>query len=77
MQSILLDSLYGTERGLNASSEVRSEISELITQLEAQNPTPAPTEVLTHVHFWHTASGQPPFPGAKPGQRRGIMSTLR
>lgn len=46
LQSILLDSLYGTERGLNASNEVRSEISELLTQLEAKNPTPAPTEVL-------------------------------
>jgi len=38
-QAMLLDSLYGTERGLSASSELRGEISELITQLEAANPS--------------------------------------
>lgn len=38
--------LYGTERGLRASSETRAEIVELITQLEANNPTPAPTDAL-------------------------------
>lgn len=42
----LLDSLYGTERGLKASSEVRAEINELLAQLEAKNPTPSPTEAL-------------------------------
>ncbi len=44
-QAALLDSLYGTERGLSARSEVRAEINELISQLEAVNPTPSPTEV--------------------------------
>jgi type II secretory pathway component PulJ len=44
-QAALLDSLYGTERGLAASSELRAEINELISQLEAHNPTPSPTEV--------------------------------
>ncbi len=44
-QAALLDSLYGTERGLAARSEVRAEINELISQLEAKNPTPNPTEV--------------------------------
>jgi hypothetical protein len=43
----LVDSFYGTNRGLNATSETRAEIVELITQLEAKNPTPAPTEALT------------------------------
>ncbi|XP_059624496.1 plastid-lipid-associated protein, chloroplastic [Cornus florida] len=43
----LVDSFYGTERGLKATSETRAEIIELITQLEAKNPTPAPTEALT------------------------------
>jgi hypothetical protein len=43
----LIDSLYGTQRGLRASSDTRAEIVELITQLEAKNPTPAPTEALT------------------------------
>ncbi|KAA8520156.1 hypothetical protein F0562_014412 [Nyssa sinensis] len=43
----LVDSFYGTDRGLKVSSETRAEIVELITQLEAKNPTPAPTEALT------------------------------
>ncbi|KDP20693.1 hypothetical protein JCGZ_21164 [Jatropha curcas] len=43
----LVDSFYGTDRGLTASSETRAEIVELITQLEAKNPTAAPTEALT------------------------------
>lgn len=45
MQAQLLDSLFGTERGLSASSEVRAEINELITQLEAKNPNPSLQEV--------------------------------
>lgn len=45
MQAALLDSLYGTERGLTARSEVRAEINELISQLEAKNPNPSPTDV--------------------------------
>eukprot|EP00887_Chlorella_sp_A99_P006433 scaffold3.g6433.t1 len=40
----LLDTLYGTERGLAASSDTRAEVSELVTQLEARNPTPEPNE---------------------------------
>lgn len=44
-QAQLLDSLFGTERGLSASSEVRAEINELITQLEAKNPNPSLSEV--------------------------------
>ncbi|KAL2473421.1 putative plastid-lipid-associated protein 1 [Forsythia ovata] len=46
----LVDSFYGTNRGLNASSETRAEINELITQLEAKNPTPAPNEALTRLN---------------------------
>lgn len=42
----LMDLLSGTDRGLKASSETRAEIVELITQLEAKNPTPAPTDAL-------------------------------
>ncbi|WOL19103.1 hypothetical protein Cni_G27900 [Canna indica] len=42
----LIDLLYGTDRGLKATSETRAEIVELITQLEARNPTPAPTDAL-------------------------------
>lgn len=43
----LVDSFYGTDRGLRATSETRAEIVELIAKLEAKNPTPAPTEALT------------------------------
>ncbi|KAG8060883.1 hypothetical protein GUJ93_ZPchr0002g25980 [Zizania palustris] len=43
----LKEALYGTERGMRASSDTRAEVIELITQLEARNPTPAPTEALT------------------------------
>jgi hypothetical protein len=43
----LVDTFYGTDRGLNATSETRAEVVELITQLEARNPNPAPTEALT------------------------------
>lgn len=47
LKAKLKEALYGTERGLRASSETRAEVVELITQLEARNPTPAPTEALT------------------------------
>ncbi|CAA7054375.1 unnamed protein product [Microthlaspi erraticum] len=46
LKRLLADSLYGTDRGLSASSETRAEISELITQLESKNPNPAPNEAL-------------------------------
>lgn len=45
LQAALLDSFYGIERGLTARSEVRAEINELISSLEAKNPMPNPTEV--------------------------------
>ncbi|KAF8410781.1 hypothetical protein HHK36_003318 [Tetracentron sinense] len=47
LKKALVDSFYGTDRGLKATSETRAEIVELISQLEANNPTPAPTEALT------------------------------
>lgn len=46
LKKLLVDSFYGTDRGLRATSETRAEINELITKLEAKNPTPAPTEAL-------------------------------
>jgi hypothetical protein len=46
LKAKLKEALYGTERGLRASSETQCEVVELITQLEALNPTPAPTEAL-------------------------------
>ncbi|KAI4371160.1 hypothetical protein MLD38_019426 [Melastoma candidum] len=47
LKKALVDSFYGTDRGLRASSETRAEIVELITQLEGKNPNPAPTEALS------------------------------
>lgn len=44
LKRCLVDSFYGTEFGLRASSETRAEVLELVNQLEAKNPTPAPTE---------------------------------
>ncbi|PHT39910.1 putative plastid-lipid-associated protein 3, chloroplastic [Capsicum baccatum] len=40
----LIDTVYGTDFGLKASSEVRAEALELVAQLEAANPTPNPVE---------------------------------
>lgn len=40
----LVDTVYGTELGFRAGSEIRAEVSELVTQLEVANPTPAPVE---------------------------------
>ncbi|KAK7412704.1 hypothetical protein VNO78_04262 [Psophocarpus tetragonolobus] len=47
LKKALVDSFYATDRGLKATSETRAEIVELITQLEAKNPNPAPTDALT------------------------------
>lgn len=44
LKRCLVDSVYGTDLGFRASPEVRAEVSELVNQLEAANPTPAPTE---------------------------------
>ncbi|KAL6178620.1 hypothetical protein ACLB2K_050138 [Fragaria x ananassa] len=44
LKRCLVDTLYGTELGFRAGSEVRAEVVELVNQLEAANPTPAPTE---------------------------------
>jgi hypothetical protein len=40
LKRALLDSFYGTERGLSAGIEARAEIAELIAQLEAAKPPP-------------------------------------
>jgi hypothetical protein len=46
LKAALLDSFWGTERGLSASSDARAEINELITRLEAKNPTPQPNDAV-------------------------------
>lgn len=44
LKRALVDTVYGSDFGFRASVEVRAEALELISQLEAVNPTPAPTE---------------------------------
>ncbi|KAA8525846.1 hypothetical protein F0562_007701 [Nyssa sinensis] len=44
LKRCLVDTVYGTDFGFRASVEVRAEALELVNQLEAANPTPAPTE---------------------------------
>lgn len=44
LKKCLVDTVYGSDFGFRASAEVRAEASELVTQLEAANPTPSPAE---------------------------------
>ncbi|PAN48257.1 hypothetical protein PAHAL_9G371700 [Panicum hallii] len=44
LKRCLVDTVYGSELGFRASTETRGEVVELVTQLEANNPTPAPVE---------------------------------
>ncbi|XP_075109421.1 plastoglobulin-1, chloroplastic-like [Nicotiana tabacum] len=44
LKRCLMDTVYRTEFGLRASSEIRAEALELVSQLEAANPTPSPVE---------------------------------
>ncbi|CAN8316426.1 unnamed protein product [Cochlearia groenlandica] len=44
LKRCLADTVYATELGFRADSEVRAEVLELVNQLEALNPTPAPVE---------------------------------
>ncbi|XP_031503282.1 plastoglobulin-1, chloroplastic-like [Nymphaea colorata] len=44
LKQSLVDTVEGTDFGLRASVEVRAEVVELVSQLEALNPTPAPVE---------------------------------
>ncbi|KAK1408588.1 hypothetical protein QVD17_40493 [Tagetes erecta] len=46
LKRCLVDSVFGTGLGFSASSEERAEIIELVTRLEAANPTRAPTDAL-------------------------------
>ncbi|KAJ9689845.1 hypothetical protein PVL29_012488 [Vitis rotundifolia] len=76
LKKALVDSFYGTDRGLKATSETRAEIVELITQLEAKNPTPAPTEALTLLNGkWILAYTS--FAGLFPLLSRGTLPLLK
>ncbi|KAK4769358.1 hypothetical protein SAY86_027508 [Trapa natans] len=44
LKRCLVDTVYGSDLGFRASPEVRAEVLELVNQLEAANPTPAPVE---------------------------------
>ncbi|KAK8477889.1 hypothetical protein V6N11_020976 [Hibiscus sabdariffa] len=70
LKKALVDSFAGTDRGLKTNSETRAEIVELITQLEAKNPTPAPTHALPLLNGkWILAYTS--FPGLFPLLSRG------
>lgn len=44
LKRCLVDTVYGSDLGFRASPEDRAEVLELVNQLEAANPTPAPVE---------------------------------
>ena len=44
LKRCMVDSFYGTQMGFSAKTEERAEIMELVNQLEALNPTLAPTQ---------------------------------
>ncbi|KAI6702434.1 hypothetical protein NL676_011570 [Syzygium grande] len=44
LKRCLADTVYGTDFGFRAGQEVRAEVLELVNQLEAANPTPAPVD---------------------------------
>lgn len=46
LKAVLQDTFWGIERGLSADSDTRAEIVELISQLEARNPTPNPNDAI-------------------------------
>ncbi|XP_054792162.1 plastid-lipid-associated protein, chloroplastic-like [Prosopis cineraria] len=76
LKKALVDSFYGTDRGLKATSETRAEIVELITQLEAKNPNPAPTEALTLLNGkWILAYTS--FAGLFPLLSRGTLPLVK
>lgn len=47
LKRCLVDTVYGTEFGYRASPEIRAEVLELVNQLEAVNPTPAPVDATS------------------------------
>jgi hypothetical protein len=76
LKKALVASFDGTRRGLTASSETRAEIVELITRLEAENPTPAPTEALPLLNGkWILAYTS--FAGLFPLFSRGILPLVK
>ncbi|MFX6535170.1 PAP/fibrillin family protein, partial [Acinetobacter baumannii] len=50
LKRALVDAVYGSELGFKASAEVRGEALELVSHLEAANPTPAPTDCPELLH---------------------------
>jgi hypothetical protein len=46
LKSLLDDTLWGTGRGLSANSDIRAEITDLVSQLEAKTPIAEPNQAL-------------------------------
>ncbi|CAK8531342.1 unnamed protein product [Lathyrus sativus] len=76
LKKALVGSFYGTDRGLKATSDTRAEIVELITQLEAKNPTPASNDALTLLNGkWILAYTS--FAGLFPLLSSGLLPLLK
>ncbi|GAU25765.1 hypothetical protein TSUD_222220 [Trifolium subterraneum] len=76
LKKALVGLFYGTDRGLKATSETRAEIVELITQIEAKNPTPASTDALTLLNGkWILAYTS--FAGLFPLLSSGLLPLLK
>ncbi|XP_017973328.1 PREDICTED: plastid lipid-associated protein 3, chloroplastic [Theobroma cacao] len=62
LKRCLVDTVYGTELGFRTGPEVRADVLELVNQLEAVNPTPAPVEATQLLDgYWvllYTASSE-------------------
>ncbi|GAA0175061.1 hypothetical protein LIER_28316 [Lithospermum erythrorhizon] len=72
----LVDTFYGTNRGLSATTETRAEIVEFISQLEAVNPTPNPTDALPLLNGkWILAYTS--FAGLYPLLSRGTLPLVK
>lgn len=46
LKNLLEDTLWGTGRGLSANSDIRAEVTDLVSQLEAKTPISEPNESL-------------------------------
>ncbi|WCJ29087.1 Plastid-lipid-associated protein chloroplastic [Euphorbia peplus] len=49
LKKALVDTVYASDFGFQVSPEVRGEVSELVSQLEALNPTPSPVDSTAYL----------------------------
>ncbi|KAL5547070.1 hypothetical protein UlMin_006757 [Ulmus minor] len=77
LKKVLVYSFYGTDHGLKSLSETRTEIVELIAQLEAQNLNPALTEALSLLNGKWFLRNYTYFPGLFPLLSRGTLPLVK